>query len=131
MTKEEKIKEAWGEYYDKIKIELDEHGRYNYYDQIPLKRKSKMWQFENIETHKMQDVSLLMPSSINGIDNNNGWVKIESEADLPKEGMTNYFICVDDLPSIHVHNLKQVVSLYKDGMITHYQPIEKPKPPIY
>lgn len=28
----------------------------------------------------------IRPKSINGIENNNGWIRIESEADLPKKG---------------------------------------------
>lgn len=62
---------------------------------------------------------------------NNGWIKIESENDLPKEGMTNYLVCIDNEPSIHPYNLKQLLMLFEDRMITHYQPIIKPKPPIY
>ena len=80
---------------------------------------------------KFKNSTVLLSLELAKIEHNNGWIKIESENDLPKEGMTNYLICVDNMPSIHVHNLRQVMSLYKDGMITHYQPIIKPEPPIY
>ena len=35
------------------------------------------------------------PKSLQGIENNNGWIKIESEKDLPKEkGLKCLFLCI-------------------------------------
>lgn len=75
------------------------------------------------------------PKSLRGIENNNGWIKIESEEDLPKH-QGDYFV--------YTHN-KVIETIYADGDIslmkhtskswirnfTHYQAIEKPKPPVY
>lgn len=73
---------------------------------------------------------------------NNGWIKIESEDDLPKDFTTCYIITIYSYNTI-------VEAYYSDGErsfkprdkystwsylydeITHYQPIIKPKPPIY
>ena len=130
MTKQELIKEAWGEYYELVKNELDEHGRYSYYDDNSIKRKSKLWQFENIETHQISNLNLLIPSSIKGIENNNGWIKIESEEDLPKKGTNCHFILKNGFSGIFVDlDDSEYLTLRNRG--THYQPIEKPKPPLY
>lgn len=61
--------------------------------------------------------------------NNNGWTRIESEADLPKDSW-NYWIMQSD-------GLIQTLKEYEDNkkyfkiIATHYQPITKPEKPIY
>ena len=126
MTKQEKIKEAWGEYYYKIKNELDEHGRYNYFDLDSIKRKYKLWQFENIETNQINNLNLLIPSSIKGIETNNGWIKIESEEQrFPDEDL---WICnFNGNKQPFIHDAYDFIP----EKYTHYQPIEKPELPIY
>lgn len=145
MTKEEKIKEAWGDYYEIIKNELDEHGRYNYYDNITSERKRKLWQFENIEIHQINNSYLLIPSSIKGIENNNGWIKIESKnLILPIDGTEVHFyhgfINENGIQTEYhkgIFNAALGFTSYYDSEnykvkdVTHYQPIEKPKPPLY
>jgi len=65
------------------------------------------------------------PISLKGIENNNNWIRIESEDDLPK--IPSFYWCSDkDNALMQVH--------YEDisvGYHTHYQPIIKPQPPIY
>jgi len=76
------------------------------------------------------------PKSLQGIETNNGWIKIESEADLPNNYQETYFI-------IKGSEQKMKVGYYYDeafitlndshykNIATHYQPIIKPQPPIY
>lgn len=133
MTKQDKIKEAWGQYYQLVKNELDEHGRYSYYDDNSIKRKSKLWQFENIETHKISNLNLLIPSSIKGIENNNAWIKIESESDLPKE-TGHFWVCNKINNQIEVDYMDWDYESNAERWMefnSHYQPIVQPKPPIY
>ena len=66
---------------------------------------------------------------------NNGWIKIESEDDLPKN-ITECWINYKDKILLSLYQSKHFVlksefSLLPFNLITHYQPIEKPKPPIY
>ena len=65
------------------------------------------------------------------IIHNNGWIKIESEYDLPKDSWS-YWVFRDDS---EITTLRDYVadknSLGYEINITHYQPIEKPKLPIY
>lgn len=99
MTKEDKIKEAWMD----LNIEAhfvvcDKTGWYHGYfcngiDDITSS-------FGNI-TDKIDyeieydGVGKFRPKSLKGIENNNGWIKIESENDLPKEkGLKCLFLCI-------------------------------------
>ena len=68
------------------------------------------------------------------IENNNGWIKIESEADLPKNDddywvMTN--IKDDEVQQLSNLIVIRCLNLEKNIKVTHYKPIEKPKLPIY
>ena len=70
-----------------------------------------------------------------GIENNNGWIKIESEADLPKEGMHHSILldseCINGYRNYDVIVFYEVNSKFRKKEISHYQPIEIPKTPIY
>ncbi|KAA5532782.1 hypothetical protein [Paenimyroides baculatum] len=141
MTKQDKIKEAYGEYYDKVKNNIDDSGwctminkdnvfvsptcldlgmTREYYD-----NNIEGGYFSDSNTHKWR------PKSLIGIENNNGWVKIESEDDNPKYDGNYFVIDNDSYKSISIQ------CYYGNGSwdchlnITHYHPIALPKPPIY
>ena len=63
--------------------------------------------------------------------NINKWIKIESERDFPQKDNSMYWIMkkgkVESFYWPAGETLNSVLWLTK---ITHYQPIEKPKPPI-
>lgn len=125
MTKEEKIKESWGENWSKISKENQKKA---------LKNNGFVSQyFEDLLTIDKRERKLfeIRPKSLQGIETNNGWVKVESEDDLPKEKcdllvypeFENQFV-------FHFYNDKKCKEVLMQNH-THYQPIEKPKPPIY
>ncbi len=65
------------------------------------------------------------------IQNNNGWKKIEREADLPNNDMEFWVIDKGQLcKKSFNHHLPNNVRYWFEN-ITHYQPIIKPQPPIY
>ena len=76
-----------------------------------------------------------LKAKLQGIENNNGWIKIESETDLPKEGIHHSILldsdCINGYRNYDVIVFYEVNSRYRKKEISHYQPIEKPKPPIY
>lgn len=129
MTKEEAIKKAYGEYWQRLpkrgkeqSIESDGYVHENYL--IPSGVLESDIPFEECPG----DCDFHRPKSLAGIENNNGWVKIESEDDLPQQ-MGNYW-------AIHVeYGLEQRFFYDKTehnwDKITHYQPIKKPRPPIF
>lgn len=93
---------------------------------------------EKLLDHVSYDVKggLIRPKSLQGIENNNGWIKIESEEDLPKDSA--YYWIVTNSKNIHLTeyevDFKQFFTkdyAYNDYEITHYQQIDKPKSPIY
>jgi len=139
MRKQDKIQEAYGEYWDKLhhtnKIQGFENDgwcdfynfcfNYNIVDHKPLLKTFDI----NIED------CLIRPKSLQGIENNNGWIKIESESDLPKtRGIEDIFI-LDKENRISVGSTMLLSSketrIYWKSNLTHYQPIVKPQPPIY
>ena len=84
--------------------------------------------------------------------NNNGWIKIESESDLPKENIECFYVI--EIPEKYSNHGTQInIGSFKFGknlmsgqsnyftcdnffyhrfpFVTHYQPIVKPQPPIY
>jgi len=76
------------------------------------------------------------PKSLSGIENNNGWIKIESEADLPKAKVLCYVTGESKLIEIaeymtHLKNFVYERSGNKVLFVTHYQPIIKPLIPLY
>ena len=124
-AKQEAIKKAYGEYWENVKDYVDENGWIYFVRSNGFRLDGKIPQEVDSYNGKFR------PKSLQGIENNNGWIKIESKDDLPKEEGnyfivrsnnevgTSYFIPNNDFSAIDWRN------------ITHYQPIEKPKLPIY
>jgi len=76
------------------------------------------------------------PKSLQGIENNNGWIKIESEADLPKEYKFYWIKTQLNSEFIAWCRPNERLFIHNDGetefkYITHYQPIQKPLKPLY
>jgi hypothetical protein len=131
MTKEEVIQQAYREYWDGFnntakKCALSNNGYIS-----PILENAP----EGIELDYIIN-GAYRPKSLQGIENNNGWIKIESEKDLPKE-YDLYNACwfnkkfKDDIPMFYGCNLPDLRNYFDEELITHYQPIEKRKPPIY
>lgn len=86
---------------------------------------------DEVETD-YDDVCLWRPKSLSGIETNNGWIAIESENDLPPDG---HYWTINKNGEINA-SPKLVDETCNDNQywlstFTHYQPILKPKPPIY
>lgn len=125
MTKEEKIKEAWGELWHSLhfaakKCALENNGYISGILANGLKQPFTEWD---------EDVGAWIPKSLRGIENNNGWIKIESEDDLPKEDLVYWVVKDNQIIDMEVWEIS--LAFHNKRNITHYQPIEKPKPPIY
>ena len=98
MTKEEKIKEAYIEVFGEKRIRTimnyvyKENGFIEGFVLLDLKLDIKI---EKLERKFNGVVYSYRPKSLQGIENNNGWIKIESEKDLPKEkGLKCLFLCI-------------------------------------
>ena len=122
MTKQEKIQEAYGKYWEVVYEYVDKNGWCSAY------WKTKTYFQTEFTSEKWR------PKSLTGIEDNNGWIKIESEADLPKNDddywvMTN--IKDDEVQQLSNLIVIRCLNLEKNIKVTHYKPIENPKPPIY
>ena len=129
MTKQETIAKAYGEHWETVKDFVDENGliRYDNYKYF------KLFLFDRMVAYDSKGV-FWIPKSLKGIENNNGWIKIESEADLPKE--SGFYFGKDYEFGTDIMYFDFETKKWKDlsGYIqqaTHYQPIVKPEPPIY
>jgi hypothetical protein len=130
MTKQEKIKEAYGEYWETVRDYVDKNGWCNTYWNLFL--------ISDREQKPAREPLKWRPKSLAGLEHNNGWIKIESEDDLPKltieyhvvlngkkskalyAGKNRWFVNENDFPkTTEIHG------------ITHYQPIVEPELPIY
>ena len=123
-AKQEAIKNAYSEYWENVKDYVDENGWID--NSIP---KFTFGQLKNLDLEYKNDV-FFRPKSLQGIENNNGWIKIESEADLPNNEKV-WIYTSNNRVLISSKAVLNWVLKNPDNKITHYQPIEKPKPPIY
>lgn len=127
-AKQESIKKAYGEYLEEVRRCIDEKG----WCSFNLK---KYFKEDLIDSKVYRDKLLYRPKSLQGIENNNGWIKIESEDDLPKEGMHHSILldsdCINGYRNYDVIVFYEVNSRYRKKEISHYKPIEKPLKPLY
>ena len=124
-AKQEAIKKAYGEYF--IHADINGWIKFGMYCPSDL----------GIEDYDeiVDTIGIWRCKSLQGIENNNGWIKIESEADLPKEGMHHSILldseCINGYRNYDVIVFYEVNSKFRKKEISHYQPIFKPNPPIY
>ena len=118
MTKQEKIQEAYGKYWEVVYEYVDKNGWCSAY------WKTKTYFQTEFTSEKWR------PKSLTGIEDNNGWIKIES-----KQNEEQYFnekremFVLTENGDIFIFNHYKYLS--NVGKITHFKPIENPKPPIY
>jgi len=122
MTKEEKIKEAWGTLMpDYTNIDLDNGWSLNdFYEE----------DINDNDFHTMQIYTpcKIRPKSLQGIEDNNGWISLSGEPneieyvenlELYNIKTKEHYFCTDEHEFIEI------------GRFTHYKPIVKSKPPLY
>lgn len=84
-----------------------------------------------------EDGGFWRPIKLDGLEDNNGWIKISSEEDLPTDINYNYFYCQKNVFSnraTSVMDLRATYNFYKDTASepTHYMKIDKPlNDPLY
>lgn len=146
-SKEEVIKDAWigaigEEKFNKSKLSIDKNGWVNSKEVVFLYNEKHPFLNEDFHQSLPKRMSLetqyyVRPNSLNGIDDNFGWISINSESDLPSENGT-FWILDKELgiksgewrkaPN-EVEHKKACEFWIKRA--THYQPINKPLPPLH
>lgn len=128
MKKEDKIKEAWDETGIKV-VSYNEYGWAKF--SMDLKKDpcydSDLFDFTSIRYFR--------PKSLKGIENNNGWIKIDSEDDIPEKA-GHYWVCYKGVSTfiIQLPNKNQISDSIIKRLLenyTHYSPILIPEKPMY
>lgn len=156
MTKQELIKEAWC---NQCLDEIDKNGWVNIgycvnrLDDVELwlannyfKRNVNNWEIDYSELDNGEFVICrIRPKSLQGIENNNGWIKIESEnMILPIDGTeVHFYHSFTNENGVQTEYHKGIFNAalgftsyydsenYKINEVTHYQLIVEQKPPLY
>lgn len=135
-SKEEVIQIAYGEYSDIL--EIDENGWTRHFMGTPKSfleyhLKNKGLFDSRVENKPDMFLVFIRPKSLQGIESNNGWISINSEKDLPKDGYV-FWVKRDgiDSPLYKAEEFfnAQINKEWLDSY-THYQPIVKPNPPLH
>ena len=130
MTKQEKLQESYGKYWVQVKDYVDDNGIIDFSNY-----KKYLLEFsENMVSYDAKGL-FYIPKSIQGIETNNGWIKIESEEDLPTIGeyftIANFDNTIVEREFPHPKFSLEFNKVWWLKYITHYQPIIKPQSPIY
>ncbi|MCU7570450.1 hypothetical protein [Riemerella anatipestifer] len=132
-SKNEKIKSAWekalkGEMlYSKIECYLSMNGW------LPIHKLNKEIRLhlaiKHINLFELKD-DFLRPIELKGIENNNGWVKVKSFIDLPKEDGL-FLVFNDGKTSDILFNKRTLEMMLKNKQLTYYKKINDPLLPVY
>ena len=131
-AKFETIKNAYGRFYNSEKYHYSINGwtdpeSYSYEEMYEMMQEIEI----EFGEHRCR------PKSLQGIEDNNGWIKVENEKDLPKQECHCWII--DKYNGIVTGLWKQAPNEehhkkaceYWVKRVSHYKIISKPEPPIY
>ncbi len=131
MTKQEKIQEAYGEYFEKMKPWIDEKGWFN---KNAFYEEKFFFKYDDLNTAFHHKEDFMIPITIKELDSNKGWVKINNEDDFPKESIymetINKSYDIKDPKSQGMHHFIKGDEKFLMGLISHYR-ILPFDPPIY
>ncbi|MCT3835901.1 hypothetical protein HZQ15_18775 [Elizabethkingia anophelis] len=133
IPKQQAIKAAYGEYWDKVKDYVDEDGWCTH------PNKNEMFpETDDLDSgyvSLLENIDKWMPTPLDRIIDNNGWTRIESESDLPKPKGVEDVLVIGETGEITVENSMSLndieVRRYWLRTISHWQPFIKPNLPLY
>ena len=130
MTKQEKIKEAYGEYWEILKDYVERNGWMTVSDLLHLKL--PIFKYIQCDVDDIEDIRAYRPKTLKGIEDNNGWTKIEFIEDLPKEkGLKCLFLNKNNMHTTYISD----DVLYDSGWFfrryTHWKIKNEFKYPLY
>lgn len=135
MTKQEKIQHVYGKYWSEWKEDINDNG----FLETTLPLPNIMIKELELKRHT---ICTYTPIELIGIEDNNGWTKIESESDLPKEDCRCEFIkesgkklygrFENRMGGLFIdESLRFESPEYRTESITHWKKIESFQLPIY
>jgi len=148
--KQKAIEGAYGDHYEKVKQFIGDDGwcvRIDYSSGLEILNHESLNDLGIFQDDDLVDVGydhnrkqhIWRPKTLENFEKNNGWKVINSEEDLPRENMQCFIMQNGNVQiGSYISNYKRWFApgcyyseTYKNLGITHYQPIEKPKKPIY
>jgi len=123
--KQQAIEAAYGEFWEQVKDFVDENGW--------IDLKSIHPNIFNFKFELSEDWNYWRHKTLENLETNNGWIRIESEKDMPKDS-GRYWIKDKEFGRDIAKYFTENKTWYCDDIRqfpTHYQPITKPKSPIF
>jgi hypothetical protein len=133
MSKGEIIQKAWIE----TQSHINSEGVPNYNDDGWAKYggKQKSEYFKTLDEKEWLGYWFYRPKSLDGIEDNNGWIEIDSKDDLPKEDIDCYFILKSNKVILSGRFrgscFDYATRYYDENDVSYYQEIIKPREPLY
>lgn len=142
QAKQAAIIKAWGEYWEKLgrrerNIALNDDG-WAYLSQAS---------FESITTPTMDypdgfdfkfgvlgEIEEIRPKSLSGLDDNNGWERVNPDGSNIPEEVAYYEVCINGIPWGHPQPLQFLVRTFHSpakDQLTHFKKWEPSKGPVY
>lgn len=133
VAKQEAIRKAYGELYEVMKENINHTTGSYLIESTHFYDKDNFYKRELFDVREYSESLLVItPKSLQGIENNNGWIRIESEEDLPLlEDESEFWISNNNGIFDFIASSLQVQRKWENKTLTHYQPIVKPEKPIY
>ena len=121
--KQEAIKKAYGDYWDNFSDCVDRNGMANL---------DRDFTYEDMGL-ELQSNGNWRPKSLDGIETNNGWIRIDENLNHNQEPEKGQYWTIFRNGFIEVSYYDGTRECYKFWRLnfTHYQPIVKPNLPIY
>ncbi|MCT4085473.1 hypothetical protein HZP81_17130 [Elizabethkingia anophelis] len=138
-SKNNAIKAAYGEYYKDYRRFIDENGFIYqsdlFFPETGMKKDGVEAEIISVEKkHKWSNIKW-RPMSLQGLENNRGWTRIESEEDLPKDRNKEDLLIFTETGEILVTSSKYLsdaeIRRYWIKTVSHWQKFFKPNPPIF
>jgi hypothetical protein len=132
-TEEEKKKEkivqsAYGNLYEKYKININ---KYSGFTDTKEEKLGFSPLSDEIEYLDFTCSNLWRPISLKGIENNNGWIRIDNKQSIEKINYVGWAfirVCRENIEDIYCEYVANSIGYF---YATHYQPIIKPKSPHF
>ncbi|QRQ99735.1 hypothetical protein [Dyadobacter sandarakinus] len=143
MTKQDAIQSAYGHAWERVKDELltrsesmlalnsDEIPSFIecFYDEDdPFSPEALGFDRSQITELTYQDTYLWRPSVLDGLESNNGWIKIEEQE--PEDAQLVEY-CINGVPGDDIEQWSSIKNGTGAGLVTHWRRYVPHKPPIY